>query len=181
MRSSALNGRWPHVQPITSSTKPAGGIAVTCALVAGFFRLLPTCILLLLLGNGCFALAGEDQDWSFIQGVGGIAIHQPYRSKGNVIIPVDCDVSGLRTITIKPTRVNSGIIVKGVKSVRRNSTIYLQVATTVARGDGTTAACPSAKLADIPPGKYDVVYGMPSNSFGKSKDDIAKLGSIDVP
>ncbi len=131
---------------------------------------MPIIVLLAFVGNACTSVGGEARDWAFIQGVGGLAIHQPYRMSGSVFIPVDCNVSGIRAITVNPNLVNSGIVVKGVKAVHHNSTIYVQVFTTVAHGDEMSAACTPAKLANIPPGKYDVVYGMPmpSNELGKS-------------
>ena len=122
---------------------------------------------------------GKAEDWSFIQGVGGIAIRAPYRTKGGVVLPVDCDVSGLRAITLKPTRVNSGLVVRNIRTVRLGTTIYLNVMTTVASSAHTSAACGLAELGDVPTGTYTVIYGNPS-APGAAPAYPVRLGEVEV-
>jgi len=53
-----------------------------------------------------FLVAGctsERRDWVFVQSVGGIAVGNPHRTPSGVMLPVFVDVSGLRTITTKPS------------------------------------------------------------------------------
>jgi hypothetical protein len=49
---------------------------------------------------GCVWLSSHDQDWAFMERVGGIAVRGGRVPGGSVRLSVDCDVSGVRTITL---------------------------------------------------------------------------------
>jgi hypothetical protein len=86
--------------------------------INGGFRTATTLALCLLpLVTGCRTIHGTDRDlervdWEFIQSAGGISIGNPYidRASNFLVIPINQDFSGNRTITIAPTLRNSGLL-----------------------------------------------------------------------
>ena len=106
-------------------------------------------------------MIAEPQSWSFVQTVGGIAVDSPIREDHAWVLPVRGDVSGLKTITIKPTKVNSGIACQSVRAEVEGSSIYLTVLTTMA-GVGHNAECPPALLGQVTSGTYRVFYRGPN-------------------
>lgn len=84
----------------------------------------------------CSTLAGfvtsSHVDWSFVQTVGGMKVGNPQPiSKGSWSIPIECDVSGLTTVTTKPTTLNSSLVVKNVKCMTKQDRILIWVVTCV--------------------------------------------------
>jgi hypothetical protein len=106
-------------------------------------------------------MIAEPQSWSFVESVGGIAVDPPIRSDHTWVLPVRSDVSGLRTITIKPTKVNSGIACQSIRAEIEGGSIYITVLTTVA-GSRYNAECPSASLGQVASGRYRVFYRGPN-------------------
>jgi hypothetical protein len=103
-------------------------------------------------------LTQKHRDWNFIQAVGGM--------KANLVerrLFVSCDVSGLKTITVKPTLVNSGIGVRKLRCSRVGNTIQLSVVTSVIE-KGMRTDCGSVDLDAYPAGTYSVVYLDPSGT-----------------
>jgi len=109
---------------------------------------------------GASSAIGEVASWNTLLSVGGFAIGQPTKSSSGWVLPVRGDVSGLKTITVKPTQMNSGIACLETRASLRGSTITLQVTTGVA-GNGHNAECPAAELGNIAPGTYVVQYQGP--------------------
>jgi hypothetical protein len=101
--------------------------------------------------------AAELAQWVFVQSVGGIAIGPPLKSSSGWLLPVQCDVSGLKTITTQPTTLNSGIACVETRAVAEGSSIFVTVVTDIA-GPGRSASCPAASLGAIAPGHYSVKY-----------------------
>lgn len=97
-------------------------------------------------------LSQEQRDWTFIESVGGMKVTLKDKK-----LDVDCDVSGTRRITRKPTIVNSGIVVRKLKWTRSGSTIRLSVVTSVFQ-KGMSSSCGSFDLSKIPSGSYSVEY-----------------------
>ena len=126
----------------------------------------------------CSAMTAEDRDWRFMQSVGGIAVHPLRRANGKVSLPVECDVSGARAITTKPTALNSGLVVREVRASREGDAIYLVVRTSLPSG-GQRSSCPSVDLVDVPAGRYRVFYGNPPASFGKPAETM-RIGEVDA-
>ena len=60
-------------------------------------------------GNGFGQAGSKSMDWEFIQSVGGIKLGYPYLRIGRYWVPVFVDVSGAQTITVAPTRRNTGL------------------------------------------------------------------------
>jgi hypothetical protein len=103
--------------------------------------------------------AGE-QEWKFVQAIGGISIGVPIRSETGWLLPVRADVSGFTQITTKPTLLNSSLICeRSLVSVERTN-IYITLVTGLVRSP-YTAACPSATLGRIASGNYRVYYRGP--------------------
>jgi hypothetical protein len=97
-------------------------------------------------------LTKESRDWQFIQSVGGMKISL----KGETL-NVDCDVSGLKAITVKPTMVNSGIGVRQLKHKQFGKTIQLSLVTSIFE-KGMTSSCKALDLSAYPHGEYAVQY-----------------------
>ena len=120
-------------------------------------------LIALLIASPCEAgLAGfltrEHQPWSFIQEVGGMKVS----TKGHRLL-VECDVSGLKTVTIKPTLMNSAMGVRGIKCSRVASILQLSVVTSVLE-KGMSSECGTLDLSAHPPGSYSVVYLDPNGT-----------------
>lgn len=113
-------------------------------------------------------LSQDQRDWSFIESVGGMKVTLKGKS-----LEVDCDVSGTRRVTKKPTIVNSGIGVRKMKWARAGSTIRLSVVTSVFE-KGMRSSCGSLDLSGIPPGSYSVEYLDPDGA-------THPLGTITLP
>ena len=129
--------------------------------------------------GACVVFTTEDRDWSFMQSVGGVSIGQPHRAKGKVYLPVQCDVSGLTTITVKPSSINSGLVVRDIRASRDGATVYVWVRTSLPhKKDGQP--CGTAELGDLPQGKYTVFYGKPPRWFRKAAQQPVKIGEIEV-
>jgi len=124
----------------------------------------------------CLAQAGLlswwfGQPWSFMQSVGGIRVTGAERlPDGSVSLDVDCDVSGLRAVTVRPTTLNSAIGVGGVAVKRRESTLILSVHGAAQ----ATCTCPHPTLRSLPAGEYAVAYQ-------GSDRQLHPLGSVIVP
>jgi hypothetical protein len=113
-------------------------------------------------------LTAEKRDWKFIQSVGGMKVSLEKRQ-----LLVSCDVSGLKTVTIKPTMVNSGIGVREIKCSRADGNIQITVVTSVIE-KGMKSACGSVDLSAYPAGPYNVVYLDPDGT-------THALGKIELP
>jgi hypothetical protein len=123
-----------------------------------------------LLVAGCIS---ERRDWVFVQSVGGIAVGNPHRTPSGVMLPVSVDVSGLRTITTKPSTVNSGLAIKAITVRREADTLRLTLVTTVAGGDARSSIA-EVPLGDLERGRYRVVYAEPNGGR-------IGMGEITVP
>jgi hypothetical protein len=132
--------------------------------------------ILVLFSSVCFA---EERDWSFIQAVGGLAIGEPYRENGRLILPLHCDVSGLAEITVKPTLLNSALAFESVHLERHGTSIFLKVSTTIATQKHPKATCENVELGELPGGRYSVFYGEAPSSFN-SHEQVVKLGEIEI-
>lgn len=142
-------------------------------------RLFLVAAIIVFLANG-FANAGRlsdwfyGQSWEFMETVGGVAIGTPSRNpKGTVYLPVLCDVSGLTTITQKPTKMYSALVVAGINEKIEGKQIYISVGTGLA-SKNATCTCSGVDLGDVTAGDYQVFY------FG-SDGQKHSLGTVNVP
>jgi hypothetical protein len=98
------------------------------------------------------------RSWDFMQEAGGIKVGQPLKIKNDTIfLPIKCDVSGLRTITQKPTMMNSALGVYKVEVKIEKNQILISVVTCII-SERYNPACKGIYLKKIPSGKYDVFY-----------------------
>jgi hypothetical protein len=119
--------------------------------------------------------AGSTHDWEFVQSVGGISVGTPQRdAAGNVTLPINCDVSGTRAITVNPTAVNSGLVCEEPSVRVQGQSVYLTICTSIPSERYTSAQCPHADLGRLVPGRYAVFYGVPP-------DVEHSLGTVEVP
>lgn len=91
---------------------------------------------------------------------------------GNRLIVV-CDVSGLKTVTVKPAMTNSAMAVRELKCSRIGNTLQLSVVTSVIK-KGMSSECGSLDLSAHPPGAYSIVYLDPDGTTHPA-------GTIELP
>ena len=97
-------------------------------------------------------LTQESRDWDFIKSVGGMKV-----SAKDKTLVVDCDVSGIRKVTVKPSTINSAMAVRKIWHKRVGNTIQLKVVTSVIE-KGINSACKPLDLSAYPDGTYKVEY-----------------------
>jgi hypothetical protein len=103
-------------------------------------------------------LTSQEKSWAFIQSVGGMKV-----SAKDSTLTVECDVSGLKKITVEPTLINSGIGVRKLKHKRDGNTILLTLTTCVI-GKGITTSPKPVDLSAYPEGEYSVEYLDPNRA-----------------
>jgi hypothetical protein len=128
------------------------------------FRNYLAALLLVLSPLAAFAgILPERQTWAFMQSVGGISIGSPYRDGTGFSVPLSCDVSGLKKITVQPAMLNSALAADDVDVVVTDRVIYLTVVTTpVSRNK--SPLCKPALLGDLSSGEYQVIYRDPDGT-----------------
>jgi len=114
-----------------------------------------------------------------MQSVGGVKVERPYREAGTVYLPVVCDVSGLQAVTVRPTTVNSGLVVRKVGVAVEGANLYIWVTTSLPHGSAS-AGCGAAALGHVPPGKYAVFYGKPPRWNRRSASGPNRIGDVEV-
>jgi hypothetical protein len=139
-----------------------------------WLMLMPACVA----GDGYIATSSV-ADWEFIQSVGGIAVGSPIKhNDGSWTLPVSCDVSGLTTITKKPTSLNSALVITDTFARVDGNKIHLTVVINSAQRSKKTAHCTAVNLGKMKPGEYIVVYG-DSMSFPGEPDAVTyKIGTV---
>ncbi len=115
----------------------------------------------------------ESRDWQFIQKTGGIRIGLPIDRDGKFVLPVKYDVSGLSSITCKPTLQNSGLAVRKIELSRKDNYLVLQVYTQVVENTNNKDSVHYVDLSGIPTGSYEVFYEI-------AGDQEKLLGQIEI-
>lgn len=116
------------------------------------------------------AVCSEPRGWGFVQSVGGMAIGPAVERQGGWFLPVQANVSGTESITVKPSMLNSGLICERVSAKVVGDTILLTLHTGLVR-DGDSPRCPEAALGTPKAGEYRVLY-----VYGES--EAQALGSV---
>ena len=106
-----------------------------------------------------FTLTRQTVDWDFIQKVGGIKTDIPLKTDEGFYLPVICNVSGLDSITIKPTNLNSALTCKRIKSIIIENTIHLKVITGLVVSKKENCNCIGVEVGNLKHGSYLVYYG----------------------
>ncbi|MFC0878959.1 hypothetical protein ACE01N_20360 [Saccharicrinis sp. FJH2] len=102
-------------------------------------------------------------DWDFIQKVGGIKIETPLETEDGYYLPVLCNVSGLDSITVKPTTLNSALSCIKTKVTTNKNHIHLKIVTGVATNKNKDCKCKAVSIGDLESGEYKVFYGDEEN------------------
>lgn len=123
--------------------------------------------------QGCLMAFAEDRSWAFVTAVGGLEVGAPVQAGNKWQLPVRADVSGLQTITVKPTAINSGLVCKSVQAKVKGQDIFLILETTLAHGNAASV-CPAASLGRPAAGRYNLWYGT-------SRADGVALGTLTIP
>lgn len=110
--------------------------------------------------------------WEFLQEVGGISLGAvEKRAENSWHLSLNCDVSGLQEITIKPRKMNSALVVRKVSKRIEDQRIILSLFVGAPKeGKHGSSSCPPAMIQDAQPGTYEVFYDDPAG--------LRKLGSI---
>ena len=110
------------------------------------------------------AMLGEERDWAFIQGVGGIKIGEPKQENNKWLLPVYCNVTGITEYTIKPTMLNSGLVWADTEVHIKKNTIYISIETSLTGFGSKSSLCGAANLGSVKTGKYKVMYLSPDKT-----------------
>jgi len=116
-------------------------------------------LLVLVLLVSFVTLTRETENWDFIQKVGGIKTETPFETENGFYLPVKCNVSGLDSVTIKPTTLNSALSCLKIKSTVNGNTIHLKVIAGLAVTKKSDCNCKAVRVGDLDPGNYIVYYG----------------------
>jgi hypothetical protein len=105
-------------------------------------------------------LTAQECSWSFVQKTGGIRIGQPVDRAGQLVLPVEYDITGTSAgVTHRPSLVNSGLVVRHIKAERtKNGRIVLVIVSQVIEVGNRPAGLHYAGLEGISTGAYDVYY-----------------------
>ena len=103
----------------------------------------------------------RSEGWQFVQSVGGIAVGKPEHLPSGWSLSVRADVSGVTTVTLKPTALNSALACVRTFAVVEGRNIFLTIDSELVRS-GYTSRCPSANLGRVADGQYRVFYRGPS-------------------
>jgi len=121
-------------------------------------------IILCTASSAIAALLGEERDWEFIQSVGGIEIGEPMFINDNWQLPIKCNVSGLKAITVKPTTLNSGLVWADTEVRFKDTEIHISIETALTGMSSKTASCGPAELGKLKSGVYIIKYLSPDMS-----------------
>jgi hypothetical protein len=97
--------------------------------------------------------------WEFIQSVGGIRVGNPEKKASNSwVLPVICDVSGVTTVTQKPTTLNSPLVVTKILHQVVGNEIQISVVVNTPLRSSRDSRCTAIAVEAISAGEYKVLY-----------------------
>lgn len=111
----------------------------------------------------------QPRSYAFIEDRGGLLLKPSYRKNNRWWLAVDCNVSGIKTITVAPRTIHSGLAWSKSVAIIEEDKIYLTVYTAVQGPRAPSAICGDAPLDYLPRGHYPVYYRDPdsgSHSLG---------------
>ena len=121
-------------------------------------------LLLILLAAACLQAPAyaddfiEPRSWHFLHARGGLQVEQPFRKGGQWLLPVKCNVSGIKNINTRPTIRHSQLAWAETAVKVDGFSIYLTINTAMQSPDYPTAICGAAAINYLEPGVYDVFY-----------------------
>ena len=110
------------------------------------------------LGLAPLAQAQTPASWEFLQSVGGIRIGAAQKDGNGWILPVECDLTGLRSITTDPTVLNSELVVDRLQWQADGQQLRVSVLLKETSYATSEATCPLLRLQGLQPGRYTVFY-----------------------
>lgn len=100
----------------------------------------------------------QARDWNFIQSVGGIKTEKPLETEDGYYLPVVCNVSGVDSVTIKSSTLNSALFVLKTKTHIKENRIYLTVFTGYSIVGKNDCKCKAVKIGTLKYGSYEIYY-----------------------
>jgi len=97
-------------------------------------------------------------DWKFIQDVGGIKTGTPLLTEDSFYLPVVCNVSGLDSVTVKPTTLNSALCCVRTNAKVEGNNIYLKVIVGPSISGNVDCYCKAVRIGFLKEGSYQVFY-----------------------
>lgn len=117
----------------------------------------------------------SEQDWAYVQAIGGMKLGTPQQKDGNWTLPVDIDVTGSRAVTTQPTAQHPGLVCAGIQAEPHGNTFYFSLFTSYPwLGADKGGGCPPIVLGHLSPGTYTLYYR------GLNEDPV-KLAEIVIP
>lgn len=110
-----------------------------------------------------YFLNRQPRDWDFIQKVGGIKTGIPLETEDGLYLPVLCNVSGLDSITTKPTLGNSALWCLKTRTSIKGNNIHLKVVAGLSFRESDKCRCKAVKIGHLRRGIYTVYYGEKSS------------------
>lgn len=158
-----------HVDPFMQSVSLGIHYEFSQIHSRSFLLLLPaigSLVLLSVKGEDPHLATSQVADWPFIQSVGGIRVGTPKsQGSGRWLLAVVCDVSGLTTITQKPTSINSGLVVTKVLHRISASELRISVAMNARFSGSRTSRCGDIDVTGASEGHYEVFYEEPNKTL----------------
>lgn len=106
----------------------------------------------------------QPRSWDFIHARGGLQVEQPTRKGGQSVLPISCNVSGIKTISTTPKIRHSQLAwAESVVKVEGVS-IYLTIYTARQSPKYPSAHCGAAAIKRLEPGDYELIYLNPDGS-----------------
>jgi hypothetical protein len=123
-------------------------------------------VLLCVLGIiSCSTLTGvatsSHADWTFIQSVGGLDVSA---SSDSALIPVYCDVSGVKPATPGRTTVNSALVVRRERYKLKGNTILYWIETCLVTKRHTSPITKGVRIPNLSEGEYSFQYLNPDGT-----------------
>lgn len=106
------------------------------------------------------AMAAESPaSWAFIESVGGMKIGKAEPAEGGGwVVPLECDLTGLRRISTDPTVLNSTQVIDQVQWRLQDKTLVVSLFLKPSSYATDAARCGPLLVQGIKPGEYEAVY-----------------------
>ena len=106
----------------------------------------------------------QPRSLGFIEQRGGLAVDRPYRKGNYWVLPVVCNVSGIKTITVAPEVIHAGLAWSKSVALIEDGHIYLTVLTAQQGTLAPSAQCGPARLERFSQQHYEVYYRDPDGT-----------------